>query len=206
VKRVSATALACWVALSSVGAGAATGAMTTHTAVKAKKILVHYAPADEYFGPSKMSLLGIRNQLHDLSLQYDIDHDARNAIYGKAVVAETSLRDWAKKYTNDPALPRDVYLLGHLYGKIGLADGIKREASVQHWLLVKYPTTWYAKDEKKRIAYEKTHSHQVAVSSPSPVPVNSAMPTFTPVPANSATPQSSPVPASSAMPQSVRIP
>jgi hypothetical protein len=170
VKRVSVTALMFWAVLSAVGEGAMPVATTKHHAVKVKKPPVHYAPADEYFGPSKMSLLGIRNQLRDLSLQYDFDHDARNVIYRKALFAETSLRDWAKKYSTDPALARDVYLLTHLYGKLDLAAAQKREPTVQHWLLNKYPASWYAKDERKRIAFEKAekaHPHPHPTPAPS---------------------------------------
>jgi len=198
VKHVSATALVFWAVLSTVGEGATTDATTTHHAVKAKKTPVHYAPADEYFGSSKMSLLGIRNQLHDLSLQYDLDHAARNGIYHKAVLSETSLRDWAKKYPTDPAIARDVYLLDHLYGKIELAEANKREPSVEHWLLDKYPATWYAKDERKRLieekrrwAYEKAHPH---------TPQPSASSQSVPSPEPSALLQSEPTPVRSAMP------
>lgn len=203
MKRVSATALMFWVVLSSAGEGATTDATTKHHTLKTKKPPIHYAPADEYFGPSKMSLLGIRNQLRDLSLQYDFDRDARRGIYGKAVFNETSLRDWAKKYPTDPALARDVYLLDHLYGKIDLAEAKKRQPAVEHWLLNKYPATWYAKDERKRLVYEKTHPHRAVPNQPTP-----SAPPFgnSPMPAASGSPQSSPIPMVSASPQGLPIP
>jgi hypothetical protein len=127
----------------------------TVKAVKATKGMIHFAPADEYFGSSKMSLLGIRNQLHDLSLQYDMDHDAGKAIFDKAQRAEISLRDWAKRYPADPDIARHVYLLTHLYGKIDVDDAALRASKAQKWLLVGYPRSWYAKDEKKRVAAQK---------------------------------------------------
>lgn len=214
MKRVSATALMFWVALSSAGQGATTDATTKHHTPKAKKPPIHYAPADEYFGPSKMSLLGIRNQLHDLSLQYDLDHTARNGIYHKALAAETALRDWAKKYPTDTPLARDVYLLDHLYGKIDLAEAKKREPAIEHWLLNQYPATWYAKDERKRLieekrrwAYEKAHPQAVqnepTPSSPapgnSPNPLPSSRLQGVPIPLPSGSLQSSPIPQRSPM-------
>jgi hypothetical protein len=202
VKRVWATALMLGVVLSSAGEGATTDATPKHHTLKAKKPLIHYAPADEYFGSSKMSLLGIRNQLHDLSLQYDLDHTARTGIYHKALIAEASLRDWAKKYPMDTPLARDVYLLDHLYGKIDLAEAKKRQPAIEHWLLNKYPATWYGKDERKRLVYEKTHPQREIPDKPAP----STQPFIgLPTPAASAMPQGSPNPVISASPSPMPV-
>jgi len=70
------------------------------------------APADEYFGPLKMSVLGIRNQIHDLGIlyepTYDFDHHLAKSIMAKAILAEESLRDWEQKYPADSQLPRYI--------------------------------------------------------------------------------------------------
>jgi TolA-binding protein len=136
VKRTLAITLTC-VALAGARADATSESATHaahahHAAVKATKAMIHYAPADEYFGPGKMSLLGIRNQLHDLTLQYDVNHDAAQSVFGKTKYAEACLRDWSKKYPADPAIPRHIYLLGHLYGRLAfLPGGPQRESNAQ---------------------------------------------------------------------------
>ncbi len=110
------------------------------------------APADEYFGPLKMSFLGIRNEIHDLTLRYDAEPDKRDGFFGMAVQTETSLKDWERKYPNDSAIPRQVYFLRFLYDKFDRYEAqLKRDATDQ-WLLTRYGNTWYAKDMRKRIA------------------------------------------------------
>ncbi|HTV74687.1 MAG TPA: hypothetical protein VME66_13405 [Candidatus Acidoferrales bacterium] len=129
--------------------------------------LNRFAPADEYFGPLKLSILGIRNQIHDIGLAYDANPNIANAAFGKAVMTEASLRDWERKYPLDPDLARHVYLLSHLYQKFALVEAQVRARATQAWLLGKYPHTWYAKDERRRIAYRATHPQAVAASQPS---------------------------------------
>ena len=102
---------------SSSPAAAPSETSTAHPAAVAPKLKL--APADEYFGPLKMSVLGIRNQIHDLGIlyapTYDFDHALAKRIMAKAVLAEASLRDWEQKYPADGQIPRYVYLLDQLY-------------------------------------------------------------------------------------------
>ena len=110
------------------------------------------APADEYFGPLKMSFLGIRNEIHDLTLRYDAEPDKRDAFFGMAVQTETSLKDWESKYPADSAIPRQIYFLRFLYDKFDRYEAqVKRDATDQ-WLMSRYGNTWYAKDVKKKLA------------------------------------------------------
>lgn len=162
VTIVALSSTVCFGATTGVGASVSKAMKHPAVAHKAKKAGVpcapfQCAPADEYFGPLKLSILGIRNQIHDLSLQYDVNHDASDAIFGKAKMAEASLKDWAQKYPTDPDLARHVYLLSHLYGKIPLSEAHERCSETQRWLLAKYSASWYARDERKRIAYRKEH-------------------------------------------------
>ena len=89
-----------------------THAVVVKTVVRKTKIVL--APADEYFGPMKMSIPGIRNEIHLLDMQYAVNHDAHQKIVGMAQQAEASLLDWEKKYPSDTMLARHVYLLEHL--------------------------------------------------------------------------------------------
>ncbi|HEY9180755.1 MAG TPA: hypothetical protein VIO32_08535, partial [Candidatus Baltobacteraceae bacterium] len=73
------------------------------------------APADEYFGRLKMSILGIGNQLRDLALRLQYTPDKSEAILGSAAMVEDAMRDWEHKYPGDPWLAKDVYQLTSLY-------------------------------------------------------------------------------------------
>src|ERR1700680_3414227 len=74
------------------------------------------APADEYFGPLKRSVLGIRNTLR-----------------------EQSVRDCEKKYPAYPWLPRSVFDLQHLYAQIPSETSRRHAAEVATWLISRYP-------------------------------------------------------------------
>jgi hypothetical protein len=114
--------------------------------------LTRYAPADEYFGQLQMSILGIRNMIHDLSLQYDNTPENADAIVGTASMVEASLRDWENKYPKDPALVRYVYALCQLYKKVDRDEARQKGVLTQGWLFSRYAETSYAKDELKYIA------------------------------------------------------
>ena len=127
------------------------------------------APADEYFGPLKMSVLGIRNQIHDLGIlyapTYDFDHNLAKRIMAKAVLAEASLRDWAQKYPSDSQIPRYVYLLDQLYARIQLTDAQVKAKACTVWLETQYSATWYARNAKTTI-----HEAALPGASASPAP------------------------------------
>ncbi len=103
------------------------------------------APADRYFGQLQMSILGVRNSLHDLSLRADAHPDEASAIYDKTVLVEDSLRDWSRKFPNDPWLPRYLYSLAELYRKIDTEDARVRKNDTLDWLIATYPGSDYAK-------------------------------------------------------------
>jgi hypothetical protein len=98
----------------------------------------------------KMSVLGIRNEIHDLMIRYeptwDADHHLANAVMGTAVMTEKSLHDWEQKYPADTQLPRYIYLLQHLYAKIQTDDGQAKAKVTAQWLLARYGNSWYAKN------------------------------------------------------------
>ena len=70
------------------------------------------APADEYFGPFKESILGIRNHLVDLerSNTRDLIHH-RRGIDNEEMACEA----WERSYPNDSWLPGFFSRIVHLY-------------------------------------------------------------------------------------------
>jgi hypothetical protein len=102
------------------------------------------APADRYFGRMQMSILGVRNSLHDLTRLVDEHPQEAARAYEKAVLVEDALRDWAKKFPNDPWLPKFTYSLAGLYRKIDTEDSRVRWNDAIDWLVVSYPASEYA--------------------------------------------------------------
>ncbi len=102
------------------------------------------APADRYFGRLKMSILGVRNQLKDLSLRADAHPEDAEHVFDKAVLVEDALRDWQAHYPRDPWIPKYAYTLAQLYGKLDLDDARARRSDTLDWLEATYPESEYA--------------------------------------------------------------
>lgn len=111
----------------------------THVAMA--KFTSRVAPADEYFGRLKMSILGIRNELRDLDQRLTYSPDAGASSLGTALFVENAIRDWEAKYPADPWLARSVYQLTHVYAKIHTDEGRQRAVSALRWLTSRYRTS-----------------------------------------------------------------
>jgi len=92
------------------------------------------APADEYFGRMKMSVLGIRNGLNDTALR--IAYDPRHAASRLAACRwlENAIEDWGDKYPRDAWLPGMILALEHLYMRIHTAGARSWSAHLLAWV------------------------------------------------------------------------
>ena len=81
------------------------------------------APADEYFGHLKMSILGIRNQLRDLETRSSYRWGNKRALLGEAAFIEDAMADWARKYPGDPWLRGFRSRLNLCYARISMMRG-----------------------------------------------------------------------------------
>ncbi len=86
----------------------------------AYKAMFHrMAPADEYFGRFKESILEIRNRLDAFDRRSSRDMRApgtRRALDN----LQDAIRDWQRKYPQDPWLPRSLHRLHRDYQRAGL--------------------------------------------------------------------------------------
>jgi hypothetical protein len=74
------------------------------------------APADEYFGRMKMSVLEIRNRLNDLDRRSNSSTpDQKTNILHDAGLTENALKDWEHKYPGDPWLSKDIASLARIH-------------------------------------------------------------------------------------------
>jgi hypothetical protein len=64
------------------------------------------APADEYFGQLRMSVLGIRNELNTLERRATSGDRNVAAMSGKLALVDDAMRDWRARYPRDTWLPR----------------------------------------------------------------------------------------------------
>jgi len=111
------------------------------------------APADEYFGPLKMSVLGIRNTLRDETARLASARPPEPAAaYSHAALVERSVQDWEAKYPEDTWLPRTVFALQHLFAQIPNAKSQDHAAGVASWLIARYPNTAEATQMRLELA------------------------------------------------------
>jgi hypothetical protein len=103
------------------------------------------APADQYFGRLKMSILGIRNSIKDLDYRASqaADGDAPH-IFDKLALVEDALHDWQSRYPHDTWIPRYTYSLAMVYKKLPIAEAHVRMNDLFDLLSSHYPSSEFA--------------------------------------------------------------
>ena len=102
------------------------------------------APADEYFGRMKLSILGISNTIHDTKLREGFDPAHAAAYYDKLSLAEDALEDWSKKYPHDTWLPGKAYYMSHEFWAMNTPDGNREAERCRSLLFAQFKTSSYA--------------------------------------------------------------
>ena len=138
MKRILATLSLVAVATSAASA-ASPGPAAHGTTIAKGSPKCRVAPADEYFGKLKMSILGIRNTIKDQGLKIDVFPEKTESTWGSIAFVEDALHDWQKKYPCDSWLPTSVYALEHFYTKIHTDEGVKHVHATFAWLHRDWP-------------------------------------------------------------------
>ncbi|MDQ6779583.1 MAG: hypothetical protein M3Z37_00285 [Candidatus Eremiobacteraeota bacterium] len=146
--------LLCAVGLTIWGAPAlGLAASLAHPAPAAKPatVALHFrvAPADEYFGHQKISILGINNTIHDTNLRIGFDHVHAAKYYGTLAAAHEALFDWARKYPQDTWLPGRAYYMSHVFWQMHSADGDTAADRCRGLLFKQFPSSHWAMLAKK---------------------------------------------------------
>ncbi|HEY4439723.1 MAG TPA: hypothetical protein VGN14_04675 [Candidatus Elarobacter sp.] len=84
------------------------------------------APADEYFGRMKMSVLGIRNALNGIERRAAEGDRNYAAMGGQLAWVDDAIRDWEAKYPHDTWLPRFHRARAHVAEMMGTAVVVRR--------------------------------------------------------------------------------
>lgn len=100
------------------------------------RILTTLAPADEYFGPTGMSILGIRNELNRVN--YFIAHGYASQESGAAIQVAVAIDDMHKVYPRDRALPQLLYDVYTALKKIGTDAARVARTHIRGILTVEY--------------------------------------------------------------------
>jgi hypothetical protein len=122
------------------------------------------APADEYFGPFKQSILGIRNHITDFEAKADAEFVPEKVLKGIDNL-EVAIEDWHSQYPKDSWVPKFLDRIVHLYAR---AHSTAHAQCTRALALLKrdYKNTAFARDAQAVVADEQTM----------PVPATTSMP------------------------------
>lgn len=104
------------------------------------------APADEYFGHARLSVLGIANTIKDAGVRLDEGNAPSKMLDGPLAFAEDALRDWEHQFPNDPWIARDLYALELAYLRAPTPRGNALAHHAAAWLIADYPDNPLADD------------------------------------------------------------
>lgn len=111
------------------------------------------APADEYFGPFKESILGIRNHLVDLERKGDAELVMGHARTGIDNI-EVAVEDWQRHYPRDTWLPGFFDRIVHVYARAHALQSARARRAVAI-LERAYPRTWQARDAVALLSHRR---------------------------------------------------
>jgi hypothetical protein len=143
---------------------AATGSVPVRAQVSPATSAV--APADEYFGRLKMSILGIANTIKDMKARIEADATRTPSIFGSLENVEDAIHDWEKKYPRDSWIAKDLYALEVVYAEARDSRAPTLAIRIEHWLESDYPSSPWTPKSRDVIAHMPASP---APSSPQPI-------------------------------------
>src|SRR5215472_13057204 len=102
------------------------------------------APADEYFGRMKMSILGITNSIRDTGTREGFDPNNASQYYNSLALTENALEDWSQKYPQDSWIPRRAYDLSHDFYRMHTPAGNAEANRCRAILFKQFPHNHWA--------------------------------------------------------------
>lgn len=151
--------------------------------VMAQDSLRGLAPADEYFGRYKLSVLGIANTIRDAGARIDGGTDPHAMFSGPLTFATDAIKDWESKYPADPWIAKDLLALEAVYLRVPNDEGFHLATQTESWLIADYPNSDQAVQGRSELAANRIPymPQQVeAAQAPAPAP---APPRYAPPPA-----------------------
>jgi hypothetical protein len=99
------------------------------------------APADEYFGHYKLSVLGIANTIRDAGARIDSGSDPHSMLTGPLSFVTDAIKDWEQQFPSDPWIAKDLLALEAVYLRVPTDEGFRLASQTEAWLVADYPST-----------------------------------------------------------------
>jgi len=148
------------------------------------------APADEYFGHMKISVIEIGNRLKDVTLKIEAKRLDEAAAYGNLKYTLDAMQDWTKKYPGDTWGPRSMFALERLYAHFSSPAARNRAVHEQKLLVAYFPGSPEARYERAELA-----ARTIFTPAPASTPFNVANVHALPPPVPTSSPVGSALPA-----------
>ncbi len=99
------------------------------------------APADETFGHYHLSVMGIFNEIAVAGSRFGDASDRSEFESGAFVYAIDAIRDWERRFPNDPGIPHALLKVVFVYRRLHneIAHDFAQRATA--WLVHDYPTS-----------------------------------------------------------------
>jgi len=118
--------------------------------------LSQLAPADEYFGHAKLSVLGIANIIKDAGKRIDQGYAPWQVINGPLALVTDAIHQWEWKYPRDPWIAKDLLNLELDYLRIPTPRGHDLAATTESWLVSDYPNSVSAEQARVALGVPRT--------------------------------------------------
>lgn len=125
---------------------------STMTPVMAQDSQRGLAPADEYFGHYKLSVLGIANAIRDAGARIEGGTDPSALLGGPLKFVTDALHDWEQQYPSDPWIAKDLLALEVVYLRVSSDEGFRLASQTESWLIADYPNTDQAAQGRAELA------------------------------------------------------
>ncbi len=149
-------------------------AVAAATAPATASQLSNSAPADQYFGPLKMSALGVRNRLNALGKRYHARTITNDDIIHDAKLIEASMAAWQQAYPHDPWVVSTYFHLEQIYQAVQSSNGRTHATIVLKFIAKEYPKTKEAHLSRLRLGQGFPPLH--AMPAPHATPIHTRVP------------------------------
>jgi len=106
------------------------------------------APADEYFGRARLSVLGVANIIRDSGARLDEGAVPPSMVDGPLSFVDDAIRDWERQFPRDPWIARDLYALELTYLRVRAPLGTALARKTATWLCKDYPDSPFVRDAR----------------------------------------------------------
>ncbi len=102
------------------------------------------APADVTFGHYHFSMFGIENEIALAGSRFRDESERAELEGGAFYYVVDAIRDWERRYPNDPGIAHDLYEVHHVYRRLHNAVALADADRALAWLVHDYPASKYA--------------------------------------------------------------